>query len=99
CVQATQPIHGLAAAGFNFLFPHLSFRTEIQTSLQTRHLVRWTIAANIAVALMFCIPVALFGRTVLGIWLGTAFANETRFLFPLLALAFGALAMNVVPFY
>src|SRR5579884_2244247 len=28
CVQATQPIHGLSAAAFNFVFPHISSRHE-----------------------------------------------------------------------
>jgi len=99
CVQATQPIHGLAAAGLNFLFPYLSFRAETETSLHTRHLVRWMILANIAFALMLCVPLAVFGKTILRVWMGAAFANETRVLFPILALAFGALATNVVPYY
>ena len=99
CTQATQPIHGLTAAGFNFLFPHLSCRMETETSLHTRHLVRWAILANIAFVLMVCIPLAVFGKTILRVWMGAAFANDARVIFPILALGFGALAMNVVPYY
>jgi O-antigen/teichoic acid export membrane protein len=99
CIQATQQIHGIIAAGFNFLFPRLSFHSQGETTLRTKHLVRWAIVANIAAALVLCVPAAVFGRPLLRIWMGPHFAAETPLLLPILAISFGALALNVVPYY
>jgi O-antigen/teichoic acid export membrane protein len=99
CVQATQSIHGLTAAGLNFLFPHISRKHEARKYPDTREAFRAAFVANVVVVATLAGPFVVFPRQLLGFWLGASFANQTHTLLLLLAIAFGLLALNVTPHY
>ncbi len=99
CVQAAQPIHGVCAAVFNFLLPHLSSRQEAGELDASRQVCRWAVCANLVTAGALALPLIIGGRIVLSIWMGTQFASQARGSLAVLAVAFALLALNVVPHY
>lgn len=99
CVQATQPIHGLLAAGFNVLFPHLSSRQETGDACGNRRIYRLAVAANVLFSIALCLPFVLFGKWILTIWMGADFAAQAHVLLVFLAISFALLSLNVTAHY
>lgn len=99
CVQATQPIHGLASAAFNFVFPHISSRHEAGEVHAPSRVFRLALLSSLSLSLVLSAPLALFGKRLLIIWMGGAFADQAYSVLVLLAVAHIVLAVNVVPHY
>ena len=99
CVQAAQPIHGVCAAIFNFLLPHLSSRQQAGDLRAFRHVFRWALWANLLTAGGLALPLIWGGRLILTIWMGPKFAIEGAPSFVVLSVAYALLALNVVPHY
>jgi len=99
CVQAAQPIHGLIAAGLHFLFPHLSARLSRAPASELRVLVLSMFRMNVAIAVVLCLPLALFSKLILQLWMGAAFAQQTWMVLSIVAVGFGFLALNVTGHY
>lgn len=99
CLQVTQPIHGLGAAAFNFLFPHISSRHEAGEIQGPRRVFRLALLSSIALALVLGLPLILFGRALLTLWMGAEFARQAYIVLGLLAAANAILAVCVVPHY
>lgn len=99
CVQVTQPIHGLASAAFNFVFPHLSLRHEAGEVHGPRRVFRLAMFANFVVTALVTVPFVCFGRPLLRLWIGPQFAEQAHVVLAVLAIGFAILAINVVPYY
>lgn len=99
CVQITQPIHGLTAAGLHFIFPYLSGRHAAGSVPAVRGPILRLCACNLACSLLFTLAMSLFGTSVLERWMGVNFAARASGLVPLLALGFGFLSLNVTAHY
>jgi O-antigen/teichoic acid export membrane protein len=99
CVQATQPIHGLAAAAFNFIFPHISSRHGAGEIHGPRRVFRLTSLTALALSVALAAPLIVFGKPLLVFWMGKQFANEGHLVLALLAAAYALMALNVVPHY
>jgi O-antigen/teichoic acid export membrane protein len=99
CIQISQPIHGLIAAGLHFLFPHISARLSVVPGAQIDSIASSAMKLNLLATLVLCLPLVLFSRFVLRIWLGPAFARQTSTLLSVIALSFGFLALNVTGHY
>jgi O-antigen/teichoic acid export membrane protein len=99
CVQAAQPIHGVCAAIFNFLLPHMSSRREIGELQGSRRVFRVAAWANFIAATALALPLILWGRSILALWIGPQFAVQGRGSLGILAMAYALLALNVVPHY
>jgi O-antigen/teichoic acid export membrane protein len=99
CVQVTQPIHGLAAAAFNFVFPHISSRHEAGETHGPHRVFRIASLVSLALSLALALPLALFGKPLLALWMGKQLAIEGHIVLALLAVAYGLMALNVVPHY
>jgi O-antigen/teichoic acid export membrane protein len=99
CVQAAQPIHGLAAAAFNFVFPHISSRHEAGEIHGPRRVFRLASLISLALSLVLALPLILFGKSLLVLWMGQQVANDGHLLLALLAVAYALMALNVVPHY
>jgi O-antigen/teichoic acid export membrane protein len=97
CVQAVQPIHGLTAAGFNFLFPHLSARHEAGEVRGPRRVFKLALLTNVVVAGLLSLPFLLLARPILQLWMGNQFADQGHLVLPILTISYAALAINVVP--
>jgi O-antigen/teichoic acid export membrane protein len=99
CVQATQPIHGLAAAAFNFVFPHISSRHEAGEVHGPRRLFWMASLISLLLSVTLALPLVLFGKPLLTIWMGKQFADQGHVVLALLAVAYALMALNVVPHY
>jgi O-antigen/teichoic acid export membrane protein len=99
CVQAAQPIHGLIASGMHFLFPHLSARFAVVPISEIRRKVVLAIKLNVLLVGALFLPVILFGKPILIMWLGTAFTQQPSSLFTTIAFGFALLGMNVTAHY
>lgn len=99
CTQVAQPIHGLSAASLHFLFPHLSTRHATESAGRLRRAILSAFRLNLLIAVTLTVPVAVFGKFILRLWMGAAFSAATGSTLSLLAIAFGLLAMNVTAHY
>jgi O-antigen/teichoic acid export membrane protein len=98
CLQLAQPIHMLAIAAFNFVFPLVSKTRELGRD-GMRSIFAVAVAANITLAAAMAIPLAIFGKAILRIWMGSVVAGHSGALLAVLAAAFGLLAANVAAHY
>ena len=99
CVQATQPIHGITSAALNFVFPHISARHEAGESHALRRSFRIATWTNIGFVLLLSAPLILFGRQILTLWMGPAFAQQGHTVLALLAVANACLGASVASHY
>ncbi len=99
CVQAAQPIHGLIAAGLHFLFPHLSARLSTAPATELRSVVHSIFHLNVIAAIVLCLPVVIFSKLILRLWMGAAFAQQGWVVLSIVALSFGFLSLNVTAHY
>jgi len=99
CIQAAQPIHGLIAAGLHFVFPHLSARFSKAQMTEHKRVVRSIFWLNVILAVVLCLPLVLFSRLVLRLWIGTAFAQQSWIVLSIIAAGFGLLALNITGHY
>ncbi len=99
CVQITQPIHGLTAAGLHFLFPHLALRFASSDVSRVRRPIFLALTCNVLMAATLAVTVLLFGPSLLQHWISPAFAAQSAALLPLLTAGFTLLALNVTGHY
>jgi O-antigen/teichoic acid export membrane protein len=99
CVQAAQPIHGLASAAFNFVFPHISSRHEAGETHGPRRVYRLAFLSSVVLSLILAAPLVLFGKPLLTLWMGRDFATQAHLVLAILAVAYMILAINIVPHY
>jgi O-antigen/teichoic acid export membrane protein len=99
CVQATQPIHGLAAAAFNFVFPHISSRHEAGEIHGPQRVFRLAFLTSFGLSVALAAPLVLFGKPLLTLWMGAPFAQQGHVVLAVLAVAYMILAINIVPHY
>jgi O-antigen/teichoic acid export membrane protein len=99
CTQAAQPIHGLIASGFNFLFPHLSARHPTSRSRDFVSVVTVATCLNIANVILLCLPLVLFSKAILTAWLGAPFAGQESTLLSVVAIGYALAGINVTGHY
>jgi O-antigen/teichoic acid export membrane protein len=99
CTQAAQPIHGISSAGLHFLFPHLSARHARETAVELRRVVGLAFRLNLLLVIALLLPVALFARPILELWMGAEFAHAAGTTLSVLAVAFALLAVNITAHY
>jgi O-antigen/teichoic acid export membrane protein len=99
CVQLVQPIHGLASAAFNFLFPRMTALMGEKDTLRRQKAFRLALITNLALVGLLSVPLLVVGRPLLRMWMGAEFASQATGVLNLLVLAFAILSINVVPHY
>jgi O-antigen/teichoic acid export membrane protein len=83
----------------HFLFPHLSARYSVAPISEIRRKVALAIVANLALVLALSLPVAIFGRYILTMWIGAAFGQQPPLMFPTIVCGFALLGINVTAHY
>ncbi len=99
CVQAAQPIHGLIASGMHFLFPHLSARFAVVPISEIQRKVLLAMKFNVLLVGALSLPVVVFGKRILIMWLGDTLARQSSFSFGTIAFSFALLGMNITAHY
>lgn len=97
CTQLAQQIHALPAAALNFLFPMMSSLCETGERKELRRLFLRFVLINLVFAFSLFLPLVLFGRLIMTLWMGADFANQSYVLLLLLSVAYFLLAINIVP--
>jgi O-antigen/teichoic acid export membrane protein len=85
CVQLTQPIYGIAAAGLHFLFPYLASHAEGNGWNRVKHSVVLAAALNGAFVATAVVFMVVFGARLLRLWGGAAVAAVGSPLLPVIA--------------
>jgi O-antigen/teichoic acid export membrane protein len=99
CTQAAQPIHGLVSSAMHFLFPHLSVRYGVAPIAEIRRKVALAIRVNFALVGVLTLLVIVFGNYFLKRWIGNAFDQQPRYVFPTIACSFALLGLNITAHY
>jgi O-antigen/teichoic acid export membrane protein len=99
CNQLTQPIHALIAAGFNFVFPHLSARSAAGRRSEALRSYRMAMSISICVVAAIGLPMMAGAHFILRVWLGAAYAEQYHRLLIAMIAGNGLLAITVVPHY
>jgi O-antigen/teichoic acid export membrane protein len=99
CAQAAQTVHGIVAAGFHVLFPHLSSRLESEPLFDLRRIVWRAFKTNLALALLLGAPIILLSRPILSLWMGADFARQAWPVLSILGASFVLFALNVTAHY
>jgi O-antigen/teichoic acid export membrane protein len=99
CDQAAQSIHGVIAAGFHVLFPHLSARVERESLAEVRRTLRTAFQWNALLAVALGVPVIVLSRPILALWMGQDFAQQAWPVLSILATSFVLFAMNITAYY
>jgi len=99
CVQAAQPIHGLTAAALNFVFPNISARLGKNDLQGARRMFKRALLTNVLLAVVLAMPLAVFSKFILTVWMGAAFASTTWSILTILAVGYFILAFNVTGHY
>lgn len=82
CVQLTQPIYGIAAAGLHFLFPLLASDSARGAHRRLRGSIALAFAGNFTFVGFALASLLLFGRTILMHWVGISMAEAAAGILP-----------------
>jgi O-antigen/teichoic acid export membrane protein len=99
CVQLTQPIYGIAAAGLHFLFPLLASDSTSGWHPGLRRTVAVAFAANFAFVVLALASLLLFGDFILRHWVGRAMADAAAGILPVAAWGSALSALAVTGCY
>lgn len=99
CVQLTQPIYGISAAGLHFLFPLLASDSAIGSRAGLRRSIAIAFAANFIFVALALALLLLFGRFILVHWVGLTMADAAAGILPSAAWGSGLLAVSVTGCY
>jgi O-antigen/teichoic acid export membrane protein len=99
CVQAALPIHGIAAAGLQVLFPYLAARLDVLSITSVRQKFAAAFTANVAVVAVLAIPIIFGSRYILRLWMGQDFAIHASAALSIMACGFALLGLNVTGFF
>jgi O-antigen/teichoic acid export membrane protein len=99
CVQLTQPIYGIAAAGLHFLFPLLASDTASGSHPGLRRTVAVAFVANFAFVVLALASLLLFGDFILRHWVGRAMAEAAAGILPVAAWGSALSALAVTGCY
>jgi len=99
CLQLAQQIHAFLAKAVSFLFPlasviHERGETERLNRIYFKAL-RFVTTGGVALG----VPMFIFAKNILTIWMGAAFASQSAALLQILAFSFSILATSIVPYY
>ena len=99
CVQLTQPIYGITAAGLHFLFPLLAFDSAHRAQPALRRSIAVALAVNFTFVAVALAMLLLFGRFILRHWVGTTMANAAAGILPAAAWGSALSALAVTGCY
>lgn len=99
CVQMTQPIYGIAAAGLHFLFPHLAGLQTATNSSALKKTVLSAFALNAAFVAVGTATVLILGHAALHLWVGASVAEKSVTILAPVVWSFALLGLNVTGYY
>jgi O-antigen/teichoic acid export membrane protein len=98
-VQVASPIHGIASAGLQILFPYIAARLGVLSITAMRQKFATAFTANLAVVAILAAPIIFGSHLILRLWLGEDFAAHAASTLTVTACAFALVGLNVTGFY
>jgi len=98
-VQAAAPIHGIAHAGLQIIFPYIAARLGILSVTEMRRKFAAAFAANVVVVAVLAAPIVFGSHLILRLWLGEDFAAHASTALVITAFAFALIGLNVTAAY
>jgi O-antigen/teichoic acid export membrane protein len=95
CVQLSQPIYGIAAAGLHFLFPRLAIQHSLNNAAGLCRTVFLGFCINLIIVVIGTSTLLLAGETILRLWAGEDIARAGHSLLPLIVWSTALPALNV----
>ncbi len=99
CVQLSQPIYGITAAGLHFLFPRISAQVARDDSLNVKRTILTAVGANWAAVVFGTSILLFFGRAILRAWGGAEIARLGSSVLPIVLLSTALSALSVAGSY
>ena len=99
CVQLTQPIYGITAAGLHFLFPLLASDSARGFHPRLRRSIAVALAGNLTFVAIGLISLLLFGPFILRHWVGSTMADAAAGILPAAAWGSALSALAVTGCY
>lgn len=99
CVQLTQPIYGITAAGLHFLFPLLASDSEHGSHPKLRRSIAVALAGNFTFVAIGLASLLLFGNFILRHWVGITMADAAAGILPAAAWGSALSALAVTGCY
>jgi len=95
CVQLSQPVYGITAAGLHFVFPRITSQFAHHDASKMRRTVLAAVAVNWAAVLMGTAILLFFGGAILRAWGGATVAQTGTAILPIVlySTALGALSI------
>ena len=99
CVQLSQPLYGITAAGLHFLFPYITSQYARNDVFGVRRTVLAAIAVNWAGVALGTAILLFFGHAILRIWGGPAIARTAQSVLPIVLCSTALTALGVAGSY
>jgi exopolysaccharide biosynthesis WecB/TagA/CpsF family protein len=99
CVQLSQPLYGVAAAGLHFLFPRIAVQHALDDQSSLRRTVFFGSCANLLLVAIGALAVLTFGPAILRIWGGAGLAQTSASLLPVIVWSTAWAGMGVAGAY
>lgn len=99
CIQFAHPIYGLAASGFNFLFPFLSSRAGVTPREGMKRVVLKAFVCNLLIVACGAALLLLFGDRLIRIWAGPAVAQSAGAILPPIVVGAALMGLSVTGTY
>jgi len=98
-LQLAQQIHAFLAKGVAFLFPLASVIHETGDIQKLNRIYFKALRFVTTGGVVLGLPMFLFAKNILTLWMGAAFAAESAALLQILAFSFSIMATSIVPYY
>ncbi len=99
CVQLSQPVYGITAAGLHFLFPHITSQYARNDAPRVRRTVLAAMAVNWAAVAVGASILVFFGHAILRVWGGPAIARTAGSILPIVLCSTVLSALGVAGSY
>lgn len=99
CVQLTQPIYGITAAGLHFVFPMLATDSVNGDAKRLRTKIGIVAASNVVFVGASLAGLLLFGEPILRLWAGSSIATAASQVLPVVAWGSSLAAVSVTGNY
>lgn len=99
CVQITSQIHGLLSSSLSFIFPLSSITKEQGKLTKLRNVYFISMSATTVLVIALTLPFFMFPYSILSLWMGTKFADNSANILRLLSVMAMIKATSIVPYY
>jgi O-antigen/teichoic acid export membrane protein len=99
CVQLAQPVYGITAAGFHFLFPRISMQYVMNDERNMRRTMLTAVALNWVAVAAGTAVLLVFGSQILRAWGGNEIANLGRPVLPIVLCSTAISALSITGCY